>query len=67
MDGDVVMRDGKDKLGNPAKVRPYDFEDAIVPQLLGKFIKFKVRGEGIDTRYTFKEGKEFDINPPTRK
>ena len=67
MDGDVVMVDGKDKLGNQAKVRPYDFEDAIVPQLLGRFIKFKVRGEGIDTRYTFKEGKEFDINPPARK
>jgi hypothetical protein len=62
MDSDVELIDGKDKTGNPAKVRPYDFEDAIAPNLAGKFIKFKVRGEGMDTRYTFKEAPSFSIN-----
>lgn len=61
LDSDVVLVDGKDKTGNPAKVRPYDFEDAIVPNLAGKFIKFKVRWEGMDTRYTFKEAPSFSI------
>lgn len=60
LDADVPLTDGKDKLGNPSKIRPYDFEDALVEKLQGKFIKFKVRGEGIDTRFTFKEAKEFD-------
>jgi len=44
MDSGVEMIDGKDKLGNPTKVRKYDFEDTIAPNLAGKFIKFKVRG-----------------------
>ncbi len=60
LDANVELVDGKDKLWNPAKVRPYDFEDALTKELSGKFIKFKVRGEGLDTRYTFKEGEEFD-------
>lgn len=69
LDADVPMIDGKDKLGNPTKVRAYDFEDALVSQLVGKFVKFKVRGEGIDTRYTFKEGESFDPTsmPETQK
>lgn len=60
LDSWVELVDGKDKTGNPAKVRPYDFEDALVKELTGKFIKFKVRGEGMDTRFTFKEGEAFD-------
>lgn len=62
MDSDVVLVDGKDKTGNPAKVRPYDFEEVIAPNLAGKFIRFKVRGEGMDTRYTFKEAPSFSID-----
>lgn len=60
LDANVQLVDGKDKTGNPAKVRPFDFEDALIGDLVGKFIKFKVRGEWMDTRYTFKEGEEFD-------
>lgn len=60
LDANVELVDGKDKTGNPAKVRPYDFEDNLINELSGKFIKFKVRGEGMDTRFTFKEGEEFD-------
>ena len=60
LDANVELVDGKDKTGNPAKVRPYDFEDNLINDLAGKFIKFKVRGEGMDTRFTFKEGEEFD-------
>ena len=66
LDSDVELVDGKDKLGNPAKVRPFDFEDNLVDELQGKYVKFKVRWEGIDTRYQFKEGKQFDIVPPTQ-
>ena len=62
MDADVVLVDGKDKTGNPAKIRPYDFEEAIAPNLAGKFLSFKVRGEGMDTRYTFKEAPSFSID-----
>lgn len=62
MDADVVLVDGKDKTGNPAKIRPYDFEEAIAPNLAGKFLSFKVRGEGMDTRYTFKEAPSFNID-----
>lgn len=61
LDSNVELVDGKDKTGNPAKVRPYDFEDELINELTGKFIKFKVRGEGMDTRFAFKEGDEFDI------
>ena len=60
LDANVELVDGKDKTWNPAKVRPYDFEDNLINELSGKFIKFKVRGEGMDTRFTFKEGDEFD-------
>lgn len=67
LDSDVVLVDGKDKTGNPAKVRPYDFEDAIVPKLAGKFLKPKVRGEGMDTRYTFKEVPAFSIEEDSNK
>lgn len=66
LDSNVELVDGKDKLGNPAKVRPFDFEDNLVDELQGKYVKFKVRWEGIDTRYQFKEGKQFDIVPPTQ-
>lgn len=64
MDANVQLVDGKDKTGNPAKVRPFDFEDEIAPNLAGKFLKMKVRGQWMDTRYTFTEAPSFDINIP---
>lgn len=60
LDANIEKVDGKDKLGNATKIRPYDFEDNLIKELAWKFIKFKVRGEWIDTRYTFREGEEFD-------
>jgi hypothetical protein len=46
---------------------PYDWEDKLVGELVGKFITFKVRGTWLDTRYTFKEGKEFEVTPSTKE
>lgn len=59
LDGEVPLVDGKDKAGNPAKVRPFDWEDGIRKNLEGKFVKVKVRGTGMDTKYSFKEGEPF--------
>lgn len=64
LDANVPLVDGKDKLGNPAKVRPFDFEDELVKELPWRFVKWKVRGTWIDTRFTFKEGAEFSITSP---
>jgi hypothetical protein len=55
------MIDGKDKLGNPAKVRAYDWEETKVGELAGRVITFKARGTGIDTKYSYKEGIDFDL------
>lgn len=62
LDASIQLVDGKDKAGNPAKVKPFDWEDDVKDLLERKFISFKVRGAGLDTTYTFKEGKEFDAN-----
>ena len=51
---------GKDKGGNDAMVLPYDWEDLVKDKLVGKFFSFKVSGEGLDTKYIYKEGKEFE-------
>jgi len=64
LDKDVQLVDWKDKLGNPAKIRPWDFEDSLVKELHWKFISFKVRWTWIDTRYIFKEGDEFKLEEP---
>lgn len=61
LDASIQLVDGKDKAGNPAKVKPYDWEDDVKELLNDKYFSFKVRGEGLDTTFTFKEGKEFDI------
>lgn len=61
LDSWVELVDGKDKLGNPAKIRPYNFEDELIKELSGKYVTFKVRGTWIDTRYTFKPGAEFSL------
>lgn len=59
LDENIELVDGKDKLGNPAMVKPFDWEDTIKDSLAGKFIKVKVTGSGIDSKYIFTEGKEF--------
>ena len=55
MDSGVQFVDGKDKLGNPAKVKPFDWEDGVKNQLEGKFIQMRVKGTGLETKYIFKE------------
>lgn len=65
LDSDVVLVKGKTRTWDEAMVRPFDFEDGKIDQLPWNFIKFKVRGEWMDTRYQFKEGKVFDITPPS--
>lgn len=63
LDSGIEKVDGKDRLSwETIKVMPYDWEDKLVGELIGKFVTFKVRGTWLDTRYTFKEGKEFDVN-----
>ena len=58
--GEIVpMKEGKDKAGNDAMVEVYDWEDELKNVLEGKFVKMKVSGEGMDTKYIFQEGKEF--------
>jgi hypothetical protein len=56
LDKDVVLVDGKDKAGNAAKVKPFDWEDGVIPSLINKYVVIRVRGEGMDTKYKFKEG-----------
>ena len=53
------MQKGKDKAGNEAMVEVYDWEDTLKNVLEGKFVKMKVSGEGMDTKYMFQEGKAF--------
>lgn len=65
LDSDVVLVKGKTRTWDEAMIRPYDFEDSKLDLLPWNFIKFKVRGEWMDTRYQFKEGKEFNIIPPS--
>jgi hypothetical protein len=61
LDVDVELIDGRDKAGNPAKVFPYDYEDSLISKLKGKFIVMRVRGEGLDSKYSFKSGNEFTL------
>lgn len=60
LDAGVQLVERKDRTGNLVKARPFDFEDAIAKSLAGKFVSFKVRGSGMETRYSFKEANEFD-------
>ena len=55
------MVNGKDRAGNPALVKPFDWEDSLKNSLENKFVKVRVRGTGMDTKYTFTEGSEFSI------
>lgn len=58
LDGDVELIDGKDKAGNPSKVKPFDWEDETKNLLIGQIVEMRVRGEGMDTKYSFKTGKK---------
>lgn len=61
----IPLVDKKDRLTwEVVKWLPYDWEDGKIGELAGKFISFKVKGEKIETRYTFKEASPFD---PTKK
>lgn len=61
----IPLVDKKDRLTwETVKGLPYDWEDGKLGELAGKFISFKVKGEKIETRYTFKEATPFD---PTEK
>lgn len=64
---DVPLIDGKDKLGNSAKVRQFGWEDKIKWRLEGKFLTFKVQWTWIDTRYRFKEAPAFSIESDIEK
>lgn len=59
--GEIVpMIKGKDKAGNEAMVEEYDWEDKMKDVLEGRFIKMKVSGEWMDTKYIFQPGKTFE-------
>jgi hypothetical protein len=59
LDKGIQLVQGKDKAGNDAMVRPFDWEDTVKNKLEGKFVEMRVRGTGLDTKYSFREGKEF--------
>lgn len=59
LDETIQLVEGKDKLGNPSMVKPFDWEDTTKDALAGKYVKVKVTGSGIDSKYIFTEGKEF--------
>jgi hypothetical protein len=61
LDTGIEKIKGKDKAGNEAMVMPYDWEDNVKNKLEGKFFSMRVRGEGLDTKYSFKEAPEFVI------
>lgn len=52
---------GKDKMGNPIMAMPFDWEDSVKDSVVGKFIKLKVTGSGLNTQYIFAPGTIFAI------
>lgn len=61
LDTGIEKVKGKDKAGNEAMVMPFDWEDGVKNKLEGKFFSMRVRGEGLDTKYSFKEAPEFIV------
>ena len=55
----IKLIPGKDKAGNPAMVKPFDWEDALAGKLVGTFAHAKVTGEGMDTKYIWKPAAPF--------
>lgn len=60
-DINIPLVQGKDKAGNPAKVKPFDWEDSHVKALEGLFAKLKVSGEGMDTKYLILPTAQFTV------
>lgn len=58
-DEEPKMIEWKDKLGKPALVPEFDYEDTMKDLLKWKFVKFKTMWTGMDTKYIFSEWKEF--------
>lgn len=54
-DYEIPLQKGKDRAGNEAIVPEYDYEDNAVALLKDKAFSFTVVGEGLDTKYTYKE------------
>lgn len=52
---------GKDKAGNPAMVKPFDWEDSLKDKLVGVFAHAKVTGTGMDTKYIWKPAAPFEL------
>ena len=63
-DVNVPLVQGKDKAGNPAKVKPFDWEDSHARSLEGQFAKLKVSGEGMDTKYLILPTAKFLVDEP---
>ncbi len=57
----VNLVPGKDKAGNPAMVKPFDWEDALAVKLVGVFANAKVTGTGLDTQYIWKPATPFEV------
>ena len=57
----VNLVPGKDKAGNPAMVKPFDWEDALAVKLVGVFANAKVTGTGMDTKYIWKPATPFEV------
>ena len=60
-DSKIEKIEGVDKTGKPVKSLPFDWEDSVKSDIEGRFISFRVSGEGMDTRYLFKEVAPFHI------
>ncbi len=61
LDSKVELVKGNDKMGNEAMVKPYDWEDDLRRELEGRFVVIRVKGEGMDTKYKFKDGVPFEV------
>lgn len=57
----IPLVHGKDKLGKPAMVKPFDWEDAHAKALEGLFAKLKVAGDGMDTKYLILPAAKFVV------
>jgi len=66
---DKVEVDVKDRLTGEVKKEkrlPFNWEDAIVPSMVGKAFEFAVDGTGLDTKYSFKEVSPFPLSDNTK-
>ena len=60
VDEPIPMKEGKDRATWEKIMKEvYGFEDTMKELLKGKFVKMKVSGQGMDTKYIYSEGKTF--------